>query len=93
MLCASFLGNLNVPVCGSANMKCYNEAEDELLLKEFEQGLVTEEENLRGQTDCNCLPSCTSIAYEAEISQADFDYKTVASRNNGDKDKEKKREG
>lgn len=27
-----------------------------------------------GSTNCNCLPSCTSITYDAEISQADFDY-------------------
>lgn len=83
---------MNVPVCGSRKLKCYNEAEDELLLKEFEQGLNTEDENYRGQTDCNCLPSCTSIAYEAEISQADFDYKTVASRDQ-DGDKEQQRKG
>lgn len=74
-------------------MSCYNEAEDELLLKEFEQGLVTEAENVRGQTDCNCLPSCTSIAYEAEISQADFDYKTVANKDKSGGDAETKREG
>jgi len=83
---------MNMPVCGAGNLKCYNDAEDELLLKEFEQGMATEGENIRGQTDCNCLPSCTSIAYEAEISQADFDYKTVASKDKTDED-QKKREG
>lgn len=30
--------------------------------------------NRLGQTDCNCLSSCTSINYEAELSQAEFDY-------------------
>ncbi|XP_064539836.1 pickpocket protein 28 [Drosophila montana] len=84
--------NVNVPVCGAGNLKCYNDAEDELLLKEFEQGMATEGENYRGQTDCNCLPSCTSIAYEAEISQADFDYKTVASKDKAEGE-ETKREG
>ncbi|KAH8375195.1 hypothetical protein KR200_002252 [Drosophila serrata] len=69
--------NVNMPVCGAASLKCYNEAEDELLLREFNQGLMNSDENARGETECNCLPSCTSIAYEAEISQADFDYKTV----------------
>ncbi|XP_068142436.1 pickpocket protein 28 [Drosophila tropicalis] len=86
--------NVNMPVCGAANIKCYNEAEDELLLREFMQGLQSSDENTRGHTECNCLPSCTSIAYEAEISQADFDYKTVS---NGDgpegMEKETKRDG
>ncbi|EDW26343.1 GL26473 [Drosophila persimilis] len=72
--------NVNMPVCGAANVKCYHKAEDELLLREFTQGLVSSGENTRGETECNCLPSCTSIAYEAEISQADFDYKTVINR-------------
>ncbi|XP_036336958.1 pickpocket protein 28 [Rhagoletis pomonella] len=68
----------DTPVCGAINVKCINEAEDELLLKEFNQGAETAEENVRGRTECDCLPSCTSIAYEAEISQSDFDYKLVA---------------
>ncbi|ALC43319.1 CG8546 [Drosophila busckii] len=81
--------NVNMPVCGADSLKCYNEAEDKLLLQEFQQGQSTEKINARGKTDCNCLPSCTSIAYEAEISQADFDYKTVASKDSV----EAKREG
>lgn len=24
--------------------------------------------------ECNCLPACTSISYEAEYSQANFDF-------------------
>lgn len=53
---------------------CFYSAEDELSLREFEQGISTTSENVRGQTTCNCLPACTSIAYEAEISQADYEY-------------------
>lgn len=26
---------------------------------------------------CRCLPACTSIEYEAETSQADYDWKAV----------------
>lgn len=51
-----------------------DEAEDELSRREFTQGIETSGENYRGPTSCNCLPSCTSIAYEAEISQADYDH-------------------
>ncbi|XP_055382467.1 pickpocket protein 28-like [Condylostylus longicornis] len=66
--------NTSIPVCGSQKIDCYNQAEDALLKNEFEQGLKTSKENYRGETDCNCLPACTSIAYEAEISQADYDF-------------------
>ncbi|XP_067647186.1 pickpocket protein 28 [Eurosta solidaginis] len=66
------------PVCGALNVSCISKAEDELSLKEFNQSAETAEENVRGRTECDCLPSCTSIAYEAEISQSDFDYKLVA---------------
>ncbi|XP_075163784.1 pickpocket 26 [Haematobia irritans] len=66
--------NEKTPVCGAKNVICFNSAEDELALREFDQGIATSGENVRGVTTCNCLPSCTSIAYEAEISQADYDY-------------------
>lgn len=53
------------------NIKCYNEAEDTLMEKYFTDGLANTE---YGKTHCNCLPSCTSITYDAEISQAKFDW-------------------
>lgn len=27
--------------------------------------------------ECKCLPACTSIEYEAETSQADFDWRAL----------------
>ena len=75
-----------MPVCGPAKISCYNNAEDQLLLKEFNQGFEVSGENVRGQTECNCLPACTSIAYEAEISQADFDYKLLSNNLKKDED-------
>ena len=68
--------NEKTPVCGAANIKCYNDAEDELLANEFKEGLLTSGENYRGETQCNCLPACTTIAYDAEISQAEYDFKS-----------------
>lgn len=82
-----FSGNDSVPVCGAASIGCFNRAEDALFLKEFKQSIKDSGEFNRGETDCNCLPACTSIAYEAEISQADFDYKTTASEDENDTDK------
>lgn len=28
---------------------------------------------------CNCLPSCTSISYESEVSQAEYHWKSTLS--------------
>lgn len=65
------------PVCGAMSIQCYNDAEDELLIREITEGLADSGLNRRGQTECNCLPACTSITYDAEISQADFDWESL----------------
>lgn len=62
-------------MCGSNSINCYKEAEYELLGIEFKRALETSKGARRSGTECNCLPACTSISYEAEISQADYDVK------------------
>lgn len=70
--------NEETPVCGALKVKCYNEAEDDHLWKEFTDGLRKEKTYSHGgNTECNCLPSCTSITYDAETSQADFDWESL----------------
>lgn len=65
-------------ICGQNEVECYDLAENGLMLEELEQSLASGSgENKRGKTNCNCLPSCTSINYDAEISQADFEYVKV----------------
>lgn len=68
-----------MPICGSMSIQCYNEAEDLLLIDEFKQGLSSSSTagSGRGETNCNCLPACTSISYEAELSQADFNWQEL----------------
>lgn len=75
------------PVCGAARMQCYNEAEDELQRAEFVQGLATPRppvdatrlsaEQEANSAGCNCLPDCTSITYDAEMSQTLFSWTEV----------------
>lgn len=67
-------GDRNTPVCGAAKLQCYNKAEDELLKSDFLEGLTKPENAKKG---CNCLPACTSITYDAEISQAKFDWRSL----------------
>lgn len=62
----------NAPICGATNIECYNQAEDVLLEQFFKDGL--DKSRINDGSGCNCLPACTSIAYDAEISQAKFDW-------------------
>lgn len=65
-------------ICNQSKVGCYNLAEDGLMESELSQSLESGSgENKRGKTVCNCLPSCTSINYDAEISQADYEYLKV----------------
>uniref|UniRef100_A0A182FU38 Uncharacterized protein n=1 Tax=Anopheles albimanus TaxID=7167 RepID=A0A182FU38_ANOAL len=61
-------------VCGASMIDCYNEAEDELLEEDVKY-MVNKTRDYRAR--CNCLPACTSIQYDAEISQADLDWKSL----------------
>lgn len=56
-------------MCGARNLICFYDAEDELL-NPYE-GTPSEE------LGCNCLPACTAISYDAETSQADFDWRQL----------------
>lgn len=54
-------------------MDCFNDALDDV----FEFNGFSNDDKFNAGNDCNCLPSCTSISYQHEISQADFDYKSL----------------
>lgn len=59
------------PICGSLKIACYDAAEDDLIYAQYMLGIDV---NRVTQDECNCLPSCTSIRYDAETSQAPFDW-------------------
>lgn len=56
-------------------IQCYNNAENNLQMHDFLNDLSGQ----FIQLSCNCLPACTSITYDAEISQARFDWKQLFS--------------
>ncbi|XP_073848275.1 pickpocket protein 28-like [Musca autumnalis] len=62
--------NPETPVCGSDKLSCYRKAKDNLLFKQFKQGLKKTKPSI---DDCDCLPACTSLDYETEISEGSFD--------------------
>ncbi|XP_013112148.2 pickpocket protein 28-like [Stomoxys calcitrans] len=59
----------DMPVCGEHKITCYLKAEDNMLQEHFSTRFDDNGDN------CNCLPSCTSLEFDAEISQGDFDSK------------------
>ncbi|XP_031628298.1 pickpocket protein 28-like [Contarinia nasturtii] len=64
----------DTPICGFDKIKCYQDAEDTLYEKVFVEGL----KNVHSvATGCNCMPSCTSISYDADISEANFSWEEL----------------
>lgn len=59
------------PICGPSSFKCTDDTEYYMTAQEFESL------NLTSSTVsvCNCLPTCTSISYDYEISQAMMNWK------------------
>nr|NP_001246909.1 ripped pocket, isoform B [Drosophila melanogaster]AFH06228.1 ripped pocket, isoform B [Drosophila melanogaster] len=72
--------NVDMPVCGEDKIHCYDRAERELLVREFKRvkALNAGRENSRSvESACNCMPACTSLVYNTEISQANFDLEEM----------------
>ncbi|KAJ8923405.1 hypothetical protein NQ315_001963 [Exocentrus adspersus] len=63
----------STPICGSGSIKCMFDAQTKLLEKEVELG-ISGNENDAG---CDCLPACTSLTYNAESTQAEYNWKKM----------------
>ncbi|XP_060804919.1 pickpocket protein 28 [Amyelois transitella] len=57
-------------VCNTGKVECMNGARNDFMEQELDA-------ILKQGKHCNCLPSCTSIEYETEISQANYDFKAL----------------
>ncbi|CAG4955982.1 unnamed protein product [Parnassius apollo] len=74
----------NMTVCNAGSVACIKQAQMELVTIEILSNLDKKlnENDTLGESravaaKCKCLPACTSIEYEAETSQADFDWKAL----------------
>lgn len=57
-------GASDTKICGAGSLKCYQTAEKELFGEDIIDGLkVLEAKSFR--MECNCLPACTTILYDA----------------------------
>lgn len=67
-----FFGTKGATICGAESKKCYQDAQKKLFGEGIIEGLKDKAaKSFRKQ--CNCLPSCTTINYDAEIDRAKYD--------------------
>ncbi|XP_074030606.1 pickpocket protein 28 [Leptinotarsa decemlineata] len=65
-------------ICGSGSQECMFEAKQELLIREVEYGISNyESERSSSSPDCDCLPACTSLTYNAEYSQGHYEWEKL----------------
>ncbi|CAH0755771.1 unnamed protein product [Diatraea saccharalis] len=73
----------DMEVCNTGSVACIKASQMELVVADIEYGLNLDNNNdTLGEartiaSNCKCLPACTSIEYEAETSQADYDWKAI----------------
>lgn len=67
-------GDKNTLICGAAKFKCCNEADNNSVKKNI----------YNNKTGCNCLPACTTINFDIEISSSEPRYysKQIFERSN-----------
>lgn len=61
----------DMPVCAEDKILCYLQAEDNMLIDMFN------DRDSNNNEDCNCLPSCTALEYDMEISQGNYDMNKI----------------
>ncbi|XP_053686080.1 pickpocket protein 28-like [Sabethes cyaneus] len=64
----------HVRICGVLMEACYEKATVELLELEVK---IREDRRLRQMDECQCLPACTALQYNTEISQASFEWQRL----------------
>lgn len=62
-------GDKDTPICGVAKHSCVAKVEKKLLKEAF---LESSKDVDSVKKRCNCLPACTSINYDIELSPAEF---------------------
>ncbi|KAB0792999.1 hypothetical protein PPYR_12619 [Photinus pyralis] len=66
----------NTKLCGSGKTLCVHNASVDLLMEEIENKF-NKNAQVWDRPDCDCLPACTSLTYNSENSQADFQWYKV----------------
>lgn len=68
---------MDVPICGIADIACYTAAQDELYALQQKQ-TIQQDVDPNAKDMCKCMPACTSLEYNFEISRAFYNVeKTI----------------
>lgn len=62
------LGESSTPICNVNQLACYTTA----VQKHREQRSLNNKSTAEGNDDCNCLPTCVDVTYEAEVSELQY---------------------
>uniref|UniRef100_A0A1Y1NB01 Pickpocket protein 28 n=1 Tax=Photinus pyralis TaxID=7054 RepID=A0A1Y1NB01_PHOPY len=64
-------------MCGAGSRKCLEEARVSFLENDLEDFILGRSmgEKIQDPRECFCLPSCTSISFDAEVSQSQWDWR------------------
>lgn len=62
--------NRDKKICTRADETCYNHAENDFMAEDLK---MRPQKSTSDESLCNCLPSCTSITYDVEISHGDYE--------------------
>lgn len=76
MVVFDLVGKRNSNICGSASLNCYETAEKKLFGEDIIDGLHDKDAQLFRE-NCNCLPACTTMIYDAEIDRAKYDWEAT----------------
>lgn len=63
-------------ICGSANVRCYQETEKKLFGEDIIDGLKDAKAK-SFRLGCNCLPACTTITYKAVVDRTIFNFEGI----------------
>lgn len=61
-------GDASTPICGFGKMQCVINSQQSIVAEKIRNATSG------GVDSCNCLPACTQINYNHEISQANLHY-------------------
>lgn len=66
-----FIGDASTAICGFERLQCLSDSVQSIIAEKLKN--IT----LGGVDSCNCLPACTQISYDHEISQASLDFHSL----------------
>lgn len=67
------LGSKDTQICGTSMIPCYRNAQKNLFGHDIIDGL-TDKNAIEFRENCNCIPGCGSVQYNAEVDRAKFGF-------------------